>query len=264
MALKALLKNLDGLSDEVKSQYKQVGDDFILDVDDKEYKAKLGEFRDNNRTLHQTKQDLEAKLEKLKGVDLEEYEKGRALISKLDEDEEGQLIKAGKIDVVINKRTDKMRNEHQTTVQTLQKQLDVMKGVNQTVTQRYHQRLLRESVAGIVDQVGVLRSPKALDDIVNRAVGNFKIDENERVVPIKDDYFNKEGQAMTLKDWATELVTDAPYFFEASSGGGAQGGSRTKAQTAGVKTLPNDPRSFSSMNLDDIISGKKVIDMSQS
>ena len=69
MALKVFLKDIEGLSDDLKSEYVKKDDGYHLKIDGydpeeaKKQKAKVDEFRDNNIKLAKQVEDLTKKLE---------------------------------------------------------------------------------------------------------------------------------------------------------------------------------------------------------
>ena len=211
MALKYRIKKLEDVAETVRGLYKQDGDEFVLDAEGIVPKERLDEFRENNITLQK-------QLEKLKDIDPAKY---RELSELQRQVEEGQLLKAGKIDEVVNSRVTAMkrsleeeRDGYKTRAETSEAQLSVL--------------LIDSAVRNEALKLGVVNT--ALDDVVLRARTVYKMKDGA-AVPHNDKgevVFGKDGKTpMPMGDWVVALKKTAPHLFANSQGGGAGGGGRT-------------------------------------
>lgn len=208
MSFKYKLPTLDGLPENHKIFYKSEGSEFVLDTEGVVSKDKLDEFRNNNIQLQQ-------QLDKLKDVDPVKY---RELINLDRQVKEGELIKAGKLDEVVNLRVGEMRT-------TLQAQIDEQQMALSTSNQQLSLLLIDNQVKSAAIALGVHST--AVDDIVLRARTVYQVEKGS---PVPKDgsgniIYGKDGSTpMSIDDWAMSLKKTAPHLFVGSMGSGAGGG----------------------------------------
>lgn len=254
--LKLLVKDLKEVDDQFHDLYvKQDDGTYMLDVEDADYKTKIGEFRGNNIELRKKIERLESDIKKFEGVD---PEKAREAQKKLDELEEGKLISEGKMEEVINQRVERLRQD--LTGQTQAALARAEKAEKEATT--FKGELTRISVdngiQAALSEVGVPRKG-AVQDILGRARSVWSVGDDGRLVA-KDAQGNvmygKEGKApMTPQEWAGSLVQEAPFLFEASTGGGASGGKQNQ-NSNGAKVISRNDKDAFAANLEAIASGK--------
>lgn len=257
MALKALLTKAEyeKLPDVLKSEYVAEGDDFVLDVDEKPYKARVDDFRSTNVNLMKKQAELEKQMAALKDVDPAEYAKMKKLMEQLEKSEEAALLKEGKFDEVVEKRVTTMKATYDRQVAEMQKALEAATQTASMYKSRYSDMFITNTITEAVNKVASPRK-SAISDIINRARSVWSVDENGQLVG--KDLFNKKGQPMNVEEWATALVADAPHLFESAQGGGAGGGAK-RNQQGSVKVVPNDPISFG-QNLEAIAKGTATVE----
>lgn len=222
-ALKYAIAKLEDVPENVRSLYKQDGQQFVLDAEDIVPKTRLDEFRTNNIQLQQ-------QLDKLKDVDPVKY----AELIKLQQDvEEGRLIKEGKLEEVVNLRVTNMKRE-------LEGQLTT----SQTALQQANTQLAILMIDNAVRQEAVKNGalPTALDDVVLRARTVYSMDKGQAVP--KDDkgqiIYGKDGTTpMPMADWLVGLKKSAPHLFAGSQGSGAGGGRNAPGGTDMSKLTPS-------------------------
>lgn len=208
MGLKYQIAKLEDVPENVRSLYRQEGTAYVLDAEDVVPKTRLDEFRTNNIQLQQ-------QLDKLKDVDPVKY---ADLIKLQQEVEEGQLIKAGKLEEVVNLRVTNMKKDLETQLNSSQTALQVAN--SQLSILMIDNAVRQEAVKN-----GALTT--ALDDVVLRARTVYSMDKGQAVP--KDDkgqvIYGKDGQTpMAMGDWIVNLKKSAPHLFAGSQGGGAGGG----------------------------------------
>lgn len=208
MGLKYQVAKLEDVPENVRALYKQDGQVFVLDADDVVPKTRLDEFRTNNIQLQQ-------QLDKLKDVDPTKYAE---LIKLQQEVEEGQLIKAGKLEEVVNLRVTNMKKDLETKLQSSDAQLA-------TANAQLSVLMIDNAVRQEAVKNGAL--PTALDDVVLRARTVYSMVDGQ---PVPKDgkgqvIYGKDGQApMAMVDWLVALKKTAPHLFAGSQGSGAGGG----------------------------------------
>jgi len=209
MALKAILESIEGVAPDVAKEYVK-GEDgkFRLDVTGMVESSKLAEFRDNNISLKQ-------QLEQFNGIDPTKYKELQGIEQQL---KESKLVDAGKIDELVSVRTEQMKTQHSTEVNSLSDKLNV-------ATRQLESLLIDSAVRSASTTAGVL--PTAVDDILLRAKSVFKIQDGQ-AVPMNDKgqiiYGQDAVSPMTVAEWMKGVSKSAPHLFQGTTGGGGRGG----------------------------------------
>lgn len=268
MGLKALLKSLDGLPEELQQLYVKVGDDFVLDVDDKDFKDRLGEFRANNIELSNEKkewseqaQELEQLREtvaKYKDID---PDKAREAMEKMSHIEEKKLIDAGRLDEVveqrIEQRVERMRADYEGQIRALTSNNEELQKKSENLGSRLSEVVIDNSLQHAVSKVAQVKQG-AMRDIISRGRESWRLDEKGQPVPYGADgdvVYGKDGkQPITMEEWAQSLVQEAGYLFEPNSGGGASG--NTRSQGDGLRILDASDTDAVNASLESIASGE--------
>lgn len=264
MALKRTITKdaYEKLPDVLKSEYKKsdTGDDFVLDTDDTDYKSKLDEFRTNNRTLHNRVEEMNSRLEKLKDIDPEKYQRALKALDEMDKTEEGKLIKEGKIDEVIKRRLETVKVEIEAQVKAKDKAIEKLTQERDSYRNELAGLRIEQITSGSIAKVGRVRQG-ALEDVMFRARAVWSLDENGKLVAKKPDgslIYGPSADPLTPDEWAQGLVKSAPHLFEPAGGGGAGGG----AKPAGDTKVLNQPSAADfGKNLEAIATGKVSVNL---
>lgn len=248
MGLKRQVSSLEGVPEALHDQYRQQDDGtYVLDVEDD---PRVGEFRSRNIQLDKRTKELEAQLERYKGVDPEKYRKALSALEKIEGDEERKLIEEGKIDEVVERRIGAMRTEYEKQVKALTAARDEASKDRDTFRGRLGEVLIDTHLAKAVNAVGKVREG-ALEDVIARGRRTFSIDENGQMVPSVngETVYGKKGDALTPEEWAGSLLESAPHLFEGGSGsggsgGGGKGGGRATSWDDAPAAIANDPDSI--------------------
>ena len=223
MALKAVLDTIEGVPADVAKEYTK-GEDgkFRLTVDGMVGADKLAEFRTNNIRLMQ-------EMEKFKDIDPAKY---KELLAIQQEITEQKLIKAGKVDEVVESRVQTMRKDFETKLNEASNQLS-------SANRQLETLLVDNTVRAAAIKAGVL--PTAVDDVLLRAKSVFKV-QNGAAVPVNEKgevIYGKDGTSpMSVDDWMSTLKKTATHLWPASQGGGAN---RSGPQGSGRDTSRMTP-----------------------
>lgn len=214
MALKFILRSLEGLSDDVKKLYVKKGEEYRLDVDDLPEDPKLAEFRDNNRKLNKELAEAKEELKKFEGVDPARYKEFEDTARKV---KEGELIKAGKIDELLNSKLEPIKKDFETKLSASEKK-------NHDLSSQLEVLQIDNRLTEIGAKKGL--RPTAIQDMLGRGRSVFKLKDG-KVVALDEDGAQrrtKSGDPLTMEAWFDEdLTPNAPHLFQSSSGGGANG-----------------------------------------
>lgn len=238
MKLKKKIATLDNVPEQYHGLYQEAeGGGFALIVSiegDGEPSGKVDEFRRNNI-------ELRKELERFEGIDPDNVRKLQAQVT---EGEEKQLLDAGKIDELVERRVARAREDYERELAAKKKAIEEATGQVGSLTDRLSGFMIDEAVNRSVAEIARVR-PGAESDLRARARAIFRVDPSTGgLMPDASGKveYGKSGDPLTLKEWSQGLVDKAPHLFEAPKGAGA-GDSDIPA---GVKRgkIPTDPVEF--------------------
>ncbi|ATG17158.1 hypothetical protein CO695_12955 [Providencia alcalifaciens] len=161
---------------------------------------------------------------KEQGDNLKRYEgidpdKVRDILKRFDNDEEAKLIAEGKIDEVLNKRTERLRGDTQKQVSEANSRVERA----EAFANKFRDRVLSDEIRSAAGKAEALAS--AHDDLILRAKGVFKIDDEGKAVAVDSNgspVMGKDGKTpLTAIEWIESLKESAPHLFPSASGTGA-------------------------------------------
>ena len=211
MGLKFEVEKLDDVAEELRSLYTEQNGKFVLGVDGVVPRAKLDEFRNNNVNL---REQLETLQKQYKDIDLDQY---TVLMDEHKKIKDKKLIEAGKIDELVEDRVKELRK-------TLETERDASAAQYKTTRGRLETVLIDNEVSRFAVEAGCVET--ALDDIIMRARGTFRLNQDDQTVAMDNDkvIYGADGMTpLTIKEWMGGLVKKAPHLFKQAAGGGAQG-----------------------------------------
>ena len=264
MALKAVLDSLDGLTDEQKLLYKQhTSGKFILDLEGVPIgfteTSKLDEFRNNNVQL---KQELETLKEAAKG-DEDKLKRLADLEKALESDEDAKLIADGKIEEVIQRRSDRqtseMRRDFEGKVKNKDTLIETLTVERDEASSGFNNLRIDTAINEAINEHGGVRKG-ALMDIRSRARRTFRM-KDDIVTAMEGDnivYGPLGGDSLTPLEFVNKLVETAPHLFEDSAGGGGSG-KKTPPPPGGVKSVDRNNIVDFGKNLEGIAAGKVTV-----
>ena len=163
--------------------------------------------------------NLKNKVKEFDGID---PEVARNLQKRFESEEEQELLKKGDLDSLVNRRVEKMK-------QSYEQQFSELTQREQAAVQRQkalEQRAIAAEITRTAAEVGALTT--ALPDFVQRANGNFALDENGEVIAVDsqgNQLYDVDGKSpLSIKAWALSLQAEAPHLFSKPNSGGAKGG----------------------------------------
>jgi hypothetical protein len=165
----------------------------------------------------------------------------RGILSKFANDEEAGLIAAGKLDEVLNKRTERMKAGFDKETATERAGREAA----EARADKFSRRVLENGIRSEATTAGLHQY--AIDDALLRASATFKLDDEGNPVAV-EGAFGKDGNPLTLKEWFSDMKDKAPHWFPApANGGGAQHsntnpGAKTMKRTQYEAMSPLDQR----------------------
>ncbi|WP_064193998.1 hypothetical protein, partial [Acinetobacter baumannii] len=203
-------------------------DEIKVDLENPEIKAAIQDavdeavkgLKDKNAELIKDKKELKDELGSLKskveGLDLDAI---KVLLDKSNQDEESKLIAEGKIEEVIQKRTEKMREEHDKVLKAEKERADKA----EAYAEKFKKSVVQSQIVQAAIELEAL--PEATPDIAFLAQTKFALDENGKAVAVDENgevVIGKDGQtALSPKEWVESLREQKPYFWPKPNGMGA-------------------------------------------
>lgn len=257
MALKAVLASkadVDALPEAMRSLYKEENGKWVLDVEGVaaspaevlELKTKLGEFRENNRTMHGELEKLKPLLDKFKDVDPDEYRNLKAEI-------EAMRAKgvtrpediASLVDAAVAKKT-----------KSLEDKVEAEKAIRLEAQKKVEDAMFRDLVTAEATKAGVAQN--SMRFVIHDAEASFMLKDGALVPREGVKHPTEPHKDLTPTDWLTNLAKTNGNLFESSNGGGArppQGG----GGKPGVKKLINPSATEMGQYVSEIAKGEVVV-----
>jgi hypothetical protein len=237
MALKMVVDTLDGLPETVAPLYEK-GDDgkFRLSLDGYEDPVNLKKALHSEREARKEFERKARLLDEYGDMKPEDIKRLRDIKSREENDEELQLINAGKINEVWERRSQAMRKDYEKKLDGATKSVEAERTKAQSLVQRAIDSELRAASA----KVGVHNF--AVEDVLLHGRQLFTIDDEGSVVQVKNGeiVYGKDGKTpLSPTEWLEAKRESSPHWFPASgsgSGSPAQGAARS---TRG-KTMKRD------------------------
>jgi hypothetical protein len=258
--LEIFIDSLEDVHEDLRENYVKDGDRFKLNFD-------LIKDHEGVTKVRKTANDLDKKAKDAAKAlaDLEEKygdldpEAARAALEAAEAAGDKELMDEGKVEEVIEKRTEKMKADHERQLAAKDKTIQELTDGTSALTGELSSIKIYDAVKDAALSKGARKD--ALTDIANRAKGVWSLkDGNPTALDESGDaIFGKSGEALTITEWVEGLATEAEYLFEPNSGGGAKGGDKggDNKDQGGVRTIQP---SAAGDNIAAIASGDAVVD----
>jgi len=208
MHLKATVDKIEDVPEALQEFYTEKDGKYTLAVQGMVDKKKLDEFRDNNTKLLQDMETLEGKYST---IDMDKYNE---LLKRQQDGEFASLIKAGKIDELVDMKTKAVHDHYNTEMKTL-------KEGNSTLTRQLEGLTIDSVVRDIAAKNGVAAT--AVDDLLLRAKSVFKLKDG-KATPFEGEnviYASGTTDPLSVEGWVKGLSDSAPHLFNDSKGVGS-------------------------------------------
>lgn len=186
--------------------------------------AAVGGLKTKNSELLGSLKAAKQEAARFEGIDPDAV---RNILSKFANDEEAGLIAAGKIDEVLDKRTERMKAgfDKETLAERTKRE------AAEARADKFSRRVLENGIRSEAAAAGLHQY--AIDDALLRAGSTFSLDDEGNPVAV-EGAFGKDGKPLTLKEWFADMKDKAPHWFPANANGG--GATHGNASAAG-KTM---------------------------
>ena len=194
------------LDDTLKAFYALDGEDFVLQTDGGTDKSKLDEFRQSNV-------ELLKQAEKTKGVDLDKY---NTMLDTERKIREGELIKSGDIETLVNERIANMETDYKGKLQVATDNAN-------NATNQYHSLMSKTEIEGAAFKAfgsNKIR-PEAHDAVMAQIKNTFSVQDGVVIGKQGETVLAGANGNLTIN----EFVNSQPDFMRVpNSPGGASGG----------------------------------------
>lgn len=221
MALEFVVDTIDSIPEASRKFYTEKEGKFHLDdVLAENIRGLKSALETKTQIANSRSAQLKELESKYSGID---PEKTRQLMSKFENDAEAQLIAAGKIDEVIQTRTEKWRAEEERKNTDLQAKL----AAAEAKAESFKGSVLDDSFRAAAAEIGDMHP--ADDMLLGYLRGMFTLDNNGKPVQIDDNgdiILGKDGKTpYSPKEHLDGLRTTKPWLFKISSSGSPASGS---------------------------------------
>lgn len=222
MPLPFTVDSLEGIDESLHSHYVEEDGKFRLNVEGYEeptgLKKALQSERDNAKQLKRQLSEMQSKLTEIDGVDLGAV---KELLDRAHKDQEAKMIAEGRIDEVLNKRTENLRRD-------FEKQLELEKERAKKATdfaERFRERVLADAIRKAAIDAGV--HAHAQEDVIYRASSMFKLDEDGNPVALDSDgsvIIGRDGESpLSPSEWLESIKENTPHWYPQAHGAGPTG-----------------------------------------
>lgn len=264
MSLPSVIEKLEDVPEAVREYYVDApgGTGLVLDTDEnsriREFRSTNVEVMKKNNELLKQLEERDQRLQQFDGIDPERHKKAINALQQMEGDEERKLVEEGKIDDVVQRRMRTVTEGYQDERKALIHARDAATADADRYRKQVHQATLRDEVTAAIDRAGIRVRQGAIPDLLHRVQSSFMVGDDGRPAP-RDNQFGSNGEPLSLTEHIGHLASrDAPHLFEASGGGGSQGGRKLVGDRSKRIIDPNDPVAIGKA-MDDIHAGKAVI-----
>ncbi len=215
------------LSAEVQALYTERDGNYHLAVEGMVSDAEVAGLKSNTAKALEEKKKAQAELAELLAK-VGDPEKAAEALKKLQDMEDKDLSDKGKWDELFEKRTERMRADHDSQVKKLIEELDSAKGTIQTLTGKLSEKVVES---------GVLEALTAQKIPITKAVRNLALSEARSMFTINDKgdpeardkdgalRFGKDAKSpFGFGDFAAEFIASYADELWNDQGGGASNG----------------------------------------
>ena len=263
-----LYKNEGDVPEALKDYYVKTDDGWVPDGVDSELKASNKRFRTENIQQRKNFEALEDKFntmkDQFKDIDPEEYSKHIEMINQIKEDEVKTLMKQGKFDEVVQRRTAAVIEDTKKQLKAKDDALLKSQENGESLKSKLGELLIDRDIQLEVSKSKLNLETGALPYLLDKGRKTWHIDEKGEQVPTEKDpvtgkrqtRYGKDGNPITKAEWMAETLVSSPFLFKPATGGGGPGKDQDGISRPGQKKTVDmsDPVAFG-QNLEDIAKG---------
>jgi DNA-directed RNA polymerase subunit F len=203
-----------------EAMVKETKESLLGDMDKKIEEATAG-LKNKNQELLNEKKKIQETLKDFENID---PEKAKEALNFLETNAEAQMIKEGKIDELLEKRTSNLKSEYETQLEEISQKLEETSTKSQTFENLYKNKMIEDGLREAALQAKV--RPEAIDDIILRGSREFALGEDGSIESRdKDGKLRKtaDDKILTPYNWIDSLKKSHPHYWPESQGVGLRG-----------------------------------------
>lgn len=216
--------------------------------------AATAPLKAKNSEIIGEKKQLQAELKRFEGIDPDAV---RSMLQRFENDEEAKLLSQGKVDDVLNKRTERLRADYDKRVA----EAEAKSAAADARAQAFRGRVLDDAIRAGASKAGL--HPHAVEDALFRArASGFDLNDNGEAVKLGEDgkpELGKDGKSpLSAQEWLEGMKEKAPHWFPSTG----TGSGTTPSSSGGAKAMKR--AAFDALAADQkaatVRSGVKIID----
>lgn len=211
--------------EQVRAKAKAAYEDSIRKVHDG-VQAKVDEavagLKTKNEELLGEKKKIQERLAQFS--EITDPEEAKKALKFLNESEDAQLIRDGRVDELIGKKTASMQLEHKQKLEEVTAKLEDISKEATTYKSRYERKLMDDALRESALRAGI--RTEAISDVLLRGSQLFTLGKDGSLEARNEKgelRKNSEGSVITPAVWLEELKASAPHYWPSSDGAGALG-----------------------------------------
>lgn len=183
-------------------------------------------------------------------------------LQRLDEIENSDLLKKGKVDELVNKQVAKLTAEFEAKLKAATDENETLRSTVKNRESALAKTLVEGGIQEGINNAGLVVRGGALEDVLARGSRVFRFDpESGKAIAMDGEkpLFDKAGEPLSFKAWADQLREAAPHLFDETKKSGTSSPGGGGGPTPPGTVAKGDQKAFGA-NLDDIAAGKvKVV-----
>ena len=200
-----------------KAAMDSAGDKHKLEMDEA-----VNGLKSKNAELLDEKKQVTTKLKEFEDFDMEG---AKEAIDFIENNKDAQMIKDGKVDELIDRKTSQMRSDHEAALGELNTNLTEAQKKSGLYEGLYKTKMVEDSLREAA--IGAKIRPEAVTDVLLHGRNVFSLAEDGTVEA--RDLEGKlrktaDDKVLTPSNWIDGLKTASPHYWPDSAGAGAQGG----------------------------------------
>ena len=185
-------------------------------------------LKETNRKLKEEKRTLAGRLKLWEGLDVQRV---RAVMERLELDEEARLIADGRVEEVLTRRGERLVREQADEIDSRDRTIEELRGQLQTRDEQLARRVVDDQIRAAAVGSGLI--PSAVDDALFRGRQVFSLDEDGEAVARDEEGSVLPGlngsSRLAPAEWLEAMREVAPHWWPHSNGAGAPGASTSGA-----------------------------------
>lgn len=178
-------------------------------------------LKNKNQELLDEKKKIQETLKDFENID---PEKAKEALEFLETNAEAQMIKEGKINELIDRKTSQMKSDHEAALQELQSSLEETSTKAETFETLYKTKMIEDGLREAALKAKVRN--EAIDDIILRGSREFSLAQDGTIESRDADGKLKktlDDKVLTPYNWIEGLKKTSPHYWPDSQGVGARG-----------------------------------------